>query len=219
MKTTRTNRLGWLAFISMMGALGNALFFLSTLFSVGQISIDASHLGTMVAAIFGGPLTGLIVGIIVGIGPGIWFGPLGGLGFLGFVGLPLGKGLTGFFLGLIADRIRIHGRNAKSLLTIGAVALGFVPESLFTIYFFQVLVKMYIPAMADFTLPILLAILPKSWLEIIILGGIMGALVSNKGVLSFFVKVMPWRAKQLNFYPITNATSAPKATSAPEADA
>ncbi|RLF11301.1 MAG: hypothetical protein DRJ62_03895, partial [Thermoprotei archaeon] len=65
------------ALIGLMGALGNALFAISTPLLqwtsgfVG-ISIDLSHIGTLMAAIFGGPLAGFLTGFIAGVLPGVW---------------------------------------------------------------------------------------------------------------------------------------------------
>ncbi|MEM3609120.1 MAG: hypothetical protein QXV87_02080, partial [Candidatus Bathyarchaeia archaeon] len=73
-----------------MAALGNVMFIVSqTIFKTTQIALDLSHIGTLIAAVYGGPLTGFVAGLLVGIGPGIYFGYFGGsLGLLGAFGLP-----------------------------------------------------------------------------------------------------------------------------------
>jgi riboflavin transporter FmnP len=67
-----------IAFISLMGTLGNLLFIISNY--IGQrapgVSIDLSHIPTFIASLYGGPLLGFLTGMFVGILPGIQYGPL-----------------------------------------------------------------------------------------------------------------------------------------------
>jgi len=56
-----------LALASMIGALGNVLFLVSQTVKFGgeQVVLDLSHIGTLVAALYGGPTAGLLAGILV----------------------------------------------------------------------------------------------------------------------------------------------------------
>ncbi len=176
-----------LIFTVMMGALGNVLFMLSqTVLSWSQIALDISHIGTLIAAIYGGPLTGLIAGTLVGLGPGLYFGYIGGsLGLLGLVGLPAGKALTGIFVGLLTRWLKINKRRVSSLTVIPTVLIGYIPECIFTVFFFQVLVAIFLPFAAQFLIPLLVPILVKAWIEIGIMSFFMAALIGNKGFSDF----------------------------------
>lgn len=183
-----------LAFSAMMGALGNILFFISqALFKWGQVALDFSHIGTLIAAVYGGPKLGMLVGLLVGIGTGIYFGFIGGaLGFLGLLGLPIGKAMTGISVGALARWLRVGLREGSSItvkgssiITIITVLLGFVPECIFIIFFFKVLVVLFLPAVAGYLLAFLTPILIKAWIEIIVMAFYMGALVGNNGFSNF----------------------------------
>lgn len=178
-----------LVFVAMMGALGNGLFVVSqTIFAWGQVALDLSHVGTLMAAIYGGPLMGLLTGVLVGIGPGIYFGyltPTGGLGFLGFLALPIGKAIAGVTTGALAKGFGIDKRRGASLIAILAVVLGYVPECIFTIFFFWSL---------EMT-GLLVFILPKAWLEMVFMGFYMGALVGNTGFSNFAKQYFPTKPK------------------------
>jgi len=60
-------------------------------------------------------------------------------------------------------------------MAILAVVLGYVPECIFTIFFFWALEMAWL----------LVFILPKAWLEIVFMGFYMGALVGNEGFSNF----------------------------------
>ena len=115
----------------MMGALGNVLFAISYL--TGQvapgIALDFSLIAVLIAGFFGGPKAGLITGLIAGIVPGVMFGPAGTGGWLGLIGLPIGKGLTGLTSGLISTRLDLH-KPRKSLLGIPLTLASYIPEGL-----------------------------------------------------------------------------------------
>ena len=170
-----------------MGGLGNALFVLSQLvFNLGQIKLDLSHVGTLVAALYAGPWVGLTTGLIVGIVPGMYFGYIGGsLGLLGLLGLPIGKAMTGFTVGALAKWLRIGERKQSSLIAILVVLVGYVPEFVFTILLFKALVPIFVPAAAEFLLAALTGILIKAWIEIFAMSFYMGATVGNNGFSNF----------------------------------
>ncbi|RLI31194.1 hypothetical protein DRO48_01425 [Candidatus Bathyarchaeota archaeon] len=175
-----------LALIASMGALGNALFILSqSMMRWGsQVALDLSHMGTLVAAVYGGPILGLLTGLVVGVGPGIYYGFMDSLGLLGLFGLPIGKAITGFSVGLIAKRLGVSGEGS-SLKAVLATLVGYVPECLYTIFFFKVLVAVFLPAIAGFLIAFLVPILIKAWIEMVLMSVYIGALVGNAGFTRF----------------------------------
>lgn len=171
------------AFIGMMGALSNILFLASvTVLNWGQVALDLSHMGTLIAGFFGGPLAGSAVGIIAGLGSGLYFGSASGLIWLFLPGFVVGKMLTGLTVGLISRSLRIMGRSRRGLLTIFSTLLGYVPECLFTVFFFIVVIPLFAPpAAAGFLVTLLVPILAKAWIEMGLMGFYMAALVGNQG--------------------------------------
>lgn len=174
------------AFIGMMGALSNILFLASiTVLNWGQVSLDLSHVGTLIAAFFAGPLAGLSVGVIAGLGTGLYFGSISGLIWLFLPGLIVGKALTGFTVGLLSKAFRLMEKRRKGLLTIVFTLAGYVPECLFTVLFFLVVIPAFAPpAAAAYLTPLLTPILVKAWIEMGIMGFYMAALVGNNGFTS-----------------------------------
>lgn len=177
-----------MAFTAMMVALANALSALSIgLTRIGQVGLDLSNLAAFIGAVYGGPLLGFLIGLLGGIVPGIHFGPLGGLAWLGLIGLPLGKSLTGLTTGILYRYVNSNRRANTSLLTIPVVLLGYVPECLFTIFFFLTLVPYFLGPLPWLTLGLLISILVKAWTEIALMSVFMAALTGNVG-FSTFVK-------------------------------
>jgi len=181
---------GWdsraVAFTAMMVALGNGLSALSIgLAKVGQIGLDLSHVATFIAAIYGGPVLGFLTGLLGGIVPGIHFGPLGGLAWLGLIGLPIGKSLTGFTTGGLYRLLKVSRRTKPSLLTIPVVLAGYVPECLFTVFFFLALVPRFLGPLPWLTVSVLISILVKAWIEIAFMSAFMGALTGSAGFTTF----------------------------------
>ncbi|MDH7477706.1 MAG: hypothetical protein QHH17_04915 [Candidatus Bathyarchaeota archaeon] len=185
-------------FVAIMAALGNVMFIISqTIFKTTQIALDLSHIGTLIAAVYGGPWIGLLTGLIVGIGPGLYFGYLGGsLGLLGVIGLPLGKALTGLTVGYLARFLKSTGVKYPSWSVTLATLVGYLPECIFTLFYFESLVVILLPEVAENFImwfgsmhALVLSILAKAWVEIILLGIFMGALVGNNGFNDFVNKV------------------------------
>ena len=182
-----------ITFIAMMSALGLALSALSLniapiLSSVGQggAALDLSHIATFVAAIFGGPYVGALVGFIGGIYAGYYFGYiLGSLGLLSLIGVPFGKALTGLTVGFLYNKLRIGNRKNPSLLTTVTVLISYVPECIFTIIYFLYIVTLVYGYAMSFMIPI---VIPKAWIEIIVISVMMGALVGNAGFREFMLK-------------------------------
>ncbi|RLF10868.1 MAG: hypothetical protein DRJ98_05075 [Thermoprotei archaeon] len=181
------------AFIGMMGALSNALFVVSiTVFNWGQVALDLSHMGTLIASMYGGPAAGLIVGAIAGLGGGLYFGSMSGLTTLYLPGFVVGKALTGFTVGLLSRAFNLMNRNRKALLALIFTLIGYVPECLFTIAFFLVLIPAFAPPpVAGYLVPLLVPILTKAWIEMTIMGFYMAALVGNQGFTHLVSRLWP----------------------------
>jgi hypothetical protein len=174
-----------------MVAMANVLSAVSIgLTRVGQVGLDFSNIATFVAAIYGGPYLGLLVGFFGGVVSGVNFGPLGGLGWLGLIGLPLGKALTGFTTGALCRAFHIDQRPKRSLLTVPLVLAGYVPEFLFTIFFFITLVPYFLGPAPWLTAGVLISILVKAWLEISVMAAFMGALTGNLGFTNFITSIL-----------------------------
>ncbi len=183
-----------ISFIAMMGALGNTLSVVSIgLTKAGQVGLDLSHVATFIAAIYGGPYIGFLTGLIGGFSAGIYFGPLSGLAWLGLIGLPFGKALTGLTTGFLYKMLKVNQTSHPSLSTIPIVLLGFVPECLFTIFYFTVLVPYFFEWIS---IPLLITILVKAWSEIAVMSALMGALSGNDGFRNFMNKFLAVRKSQ-----------------------
>lgn len=172
-----------ISFVVMMGALGNILFLIS--YYVGPIApgvaMDFSIIGAFIAGIFGGPIIGFVSGLFVGILPGIYFGPLGQGSWLGLIGLPIGKALTGLTSGLITKGLNLGEK--QSSLTIPVVLVSYVPECFFTIAYFLFLMPYFIGGGGGML--ILTFVLPKAWAEVIITSFLIAALAGNVGFKDF----------------------------------
>lgn len=168
-----------------------------TIFKTTQIALDLSHMGTLIAAFYGGPIMGFLTGFIVGIGPGLYFGYIGGsLGLLGAIGLPIGKALMGLTAGYLAKLFNIGNTKYSSWKAVLATLLGYLPECVFTIFYFEVLVALLLPDVAAFFVSIfgslhvlVFSILAKAWVEIILLGIFMGTLLGNNGFNDFIDRI------------------------------
>lgn len=187
-----------IVFLALMAALGNVMFIVSqTIFKTTQIALDLSHIGTLIAAVYGGPLAGLVAGLLVGIGPGIYFGYIGGsLGLLGAVSLPIGKAMTGVTVGYLAKMLKVENSKYSSLKMTLTTLVGYLPECIYTLFFFEVLVTVLLSDVAAFFTSIFgslrvlaLSILAKAWIEMALLGFFMGALVGNNGFNDFVSRV------------------------------
>jgi LytS/YehU family sensor histidine kinase len=187
-----------IVFVALMGALGNVMFVVSqTFFKASQIALDLSHIGTFVAAVYGGPWIGFLTGLIVGIGPGLNFGYFGGsLGLLGLIGLPVGKALTGLTVGYITKFLKLQNAKRSAWKVSLATLVGYVPECIFTVVYFEWLVVILLPDVAaSFTLYfgsihlLVLSVLAKAWVEIALLSIFMGTLVGNNGFNDFVTRV------------------------------
>jgi LytS/YehU family sensor histidine kinase len=184
------------AFIAMMSSLGLALSIITLnvgIFSVavpGQAAaaLDLSHIATFVAAIFGGPLVGGLVGFIGGLYAGYYFGyVVGSLGLLSLIGTPFGKALTGVTSGFLYKKLNVGNRSRSAGFTIPVVLVSYVPECVFTIFYFLYVVMWATGSAWWFMLPL---VIPKAWIEITIMSLIMAALVGNNGFKEFMVRFL-----------------------------
>jgi len=173
-----------IAFISLMGALANVLFLMS--YHLGPITpgvaLDLSLLTVFIAALYGGPAMGFVTGLFAGVFPGIYFGPLGTGSWLGLIGLPIGKALTGLTAGLLYKGLDVDQKPRKSFLTVPLVLVSYVPECLFTVAYFVSLLPYFIGGGG---IGILAFVLPKAWAEIIFMSFFMAALMGNHGFSTF----------------------------------
>jgi LytS/YehU family sensor histidine kinase len=183
-----------IAFIATMSALGASLSLISlhmapiTIVVPGQggAALDLSHLGTFVAAVFGGPYLGAIVGFLSGIYAGYYFGyVIGSLGVLSLIGVPFGKALTGFTAGFLYKKLKIHKSSRPSTLTIPILLISYIPECIYTIIYFLFLVQIVYGGGMGFMIPI---VIPKAWIEVAIMSLLMGMLVGNAGFKEFILR-------------------------------
>lgn len=172
-----------IAFVVTMAALGNVLSFIPIgLSRVGQVGFDLSLVTTFVVAFYGGPFLGFLTGFAGGLTAGVLFGPLGGLSWLGLIGLPVGKSLTGLAAGALFKGLNVGRKTRPSMLTIPLVLVAYVPEFMFTVFFFLVLVP---PVLGWLNLGLLVSIEVKAWMEIAVMSVLMGALVGNSGFSAY----------------------------------
>jgi LytS/YehU family sensor histidine kinase len=174
-----------IAFVLMMGALGNVLFIISSLAGniSSEIALDFSLIAALIAGFYGGPTVGFASGILAGLLPGIRFGPMGGGAWLGLIGLPLGKALTGLAAGLISKGVKLGEKPRSSLFGIPATLLAYVPEAIFTYAYFSYLMPLFIGQ--TFGTAVIIAVLLKATAEVIIMSVIISALLGNKGFNDF----------------------------------
>jgi riboflavin transporter FmnP len=172
------------SFVLMMGVLGNLLFTIS--YYTGNyapgIAVDFSLVAVFIAGFYGGPISGFFSGLFAGLLPGIMFGPMGMGSWLGLIGLPFGKGLTGLTAGIFAKGFGL-GKGAKSsILAVPATLLSYVPECLYTYAYFAYLMPVLLGSGGSF---IFFIILPKSLAEVTIMSFLMAALIGNNGFNNF----------------------------------
>jgi hypothetical protein len=174
-----------ISFTIMMGVLGNVLFAIS--YFTGNlapgIGLDFSLLTVFISGLYGGPLTGFITGLFVGIFPGIMFGPMGMGSWLGLFGLPIGKGLTGFTIGVISKYLKIKEKSHSSVLSVISTLAAYIPECLFTYAYFAYLMPFFLGSGGPGIF--LLYILPKALSEVAVMSFLIAALIGNRGFNEF----------------------------------
>jgi riboflavin transporter FmnP len=174
-----------ISFALMMGALGNVLFAISSYLGpiAPGIALDFSLISALIAGFYGGPTLGFVTGLLSGVLPGIVFGPLGSGSWLGLIGLPLGKALSGLTAGLIARGLSLGQKPRSSLLGIPATLLAYVPEAIFTYVYFSFLLPFFLGGALP--VAVIVTILIKAAGEVIIMSVIIAALMGNKGFNDF----------------------------------
>jgi LytS/YehU family sensor histidine kinase len=178
------------SFIAIMSSLGTVLsgisLYVAPILSAtgaGGAALDLSHVATFIAAAYGGPVIGAIVGFLSGIYAGYYFGyVLGSLGLLSLVGVPIGKALTGFVAGFLFKKLKVHTSSRPSINTVPLVLVSYVPESLYTVCYFLYLVPLIYKFSMSFMIPI---VIPKGWIEILVMSLLMGSLAGNAGFREF----------------------------------
>jgi len=189
------------AFVAILSALGIVLSLISLnvaplLSAVGQggAALDLSHIATFVAAFFGGPYIGALVGFLSGIYAGYYFGyVLGTLGLLSVIGVPIGKAMTGLLAGFLYRKLGLSNGSRRSAWALPMTLLAYVPESIYTVLYFLFVVQLVgIPTMA-FMIPL---VIPKGWIEILVMSLLMGALAGNTGFRDFIGRIFYFQANK-----------------------
>jgi LytS/YehU family sensor histidine kinase len=187
------------AFVAILSAFGTTLSLISlnvapVLTAVGQggAALDLSHIATFVAAFFGGPYIGALVGFLSGIYAGYYFGyVMGTLGLLSVIGVPLGKALTGLLAGFLYRRSGLGTGSRRASWALPLTLLSYVPESVYTAAYFLFIVQIFgIQAMA-FMIPL---VIPKAWIEILVMSVLMAALAGNVGFREFINRFLYFQA-------------------------
>jgi thiamine transporter ThiT len=189
-KTMTKPRSKSVALVGIMGALGNVLAVISISIGVlpsptaSGVTWDFSNLAVAIVALYAGWRLGWFTGLVAGFIPGIMYGfVVGQLGFIGVLGIMFGKGLTGFTIGLLGGVS--HIRKRSSLLAIPTVLIGYIPEFVFTVFFFVTMLPFFIAGAAFWAPLMVLPIAIKAWAEMIIISFFMGALIGNRGFSNF----------------------------------
>jgi hypothetical protein len=154
------------------GIMGNVLALLSSMLTPmqPQVCFDFSHLATFMIAIAFGPGYGFLAGTIASIQPyfhyAVWgiYGPFFGLAII------FGKAMTGFFCGLLRDKMP----------TYLAISIAYIPESIFTLGF-SLLMRMFLPA-DTMSWEIINGILMEGWVEVFIFALVIDNIVRRKVV-------------------------------------
>jgi LytS/YehU family sensor histidine kinase len=190
MKSVNTKQTSFVAIMSALGLLLSAISLNAAplLGTVGQsgAALDLSHIATFIAAIFGGPYVGTIVGFLSGIYAGYYFGyVMGSLGVLSLIGVPFGKALTGLTAGFLYKKLKINNSSRSSTVTIPITLISYIPECIYTIFYFLYIVIYVVGKPMSLMIPI---VIPKAWIEITIMSLLMGALVGNVGFKEFILR-------------------------------
>ena len=152
------------------GILGNLLALLSSMLTPmhTQVSFDFSHLATFMVALTLGPVYGLITGAIAAIQPYIQYAVMGIYGPFFGLAIIIGKAMTGFFCGLLRNRM-------PSFL---AVNLSYIPECLFTLGF-VLSMRIFLPP-GSMSWEIIKGILTEGWVEVLIFSFVIDNVLRQK---------------------------------------
>jgi hypothetical protein len=103
---------------------------------------------------------------------------MGGFAWLGLIGLPLGKALTGLTTGVLCRLLKVNQRSHPSILVVPLVLIGYIPECLFTAFFFLALIPHFF---GWASVGMLITILVKAWIEVGVMSIFMGVITGNSG--------------------------------------
>lgn len=185
-----------LTLVASMGAVGNVLGVLAILIGriptpgVAQVALDFSSVAVVIVAIFAGWRLGALTGLIAGVGPMILFGYVYGSTGLITVLLPVGKALTGFFVGIIAQLVGSN-RKIRPPYVLGAILIGFIPEAVLTWFYFVNLVPFFVQGASFWAPALALPVLVKAWAEMTIIAFLTIALIRNAGFRSILGRLVP----------------------------
>jgi hypothetical protein len=155
----------------LAGLLGNLLAFLSSLLTPlnPQVSFDFSHLATFAIAITFGPLYGALAAAIASIYPYINLAVFGIYGPFAGLAIIFGKTMTGFFCGLLRGRMP----------TFLAINISYIPESLFTLGFLQLMSAVLPPGTLTWH-AIIVGVIIEGWVEVIMFSFIIDTVVRRR---------------------------------------
>lgn len=185
-----------LTLVASMGAVGNVLGVLAILVGriptpgVAQVALDFSSLAIVIVAIFAGWRLGALTGLIAGIGPMILFGYVYGSTGLITILLPVGKALTGLFVGLIASA-EGSGRKLRPPYVLGAIWAGYVPEAILTWFYFVNLVPFFVQGGSYWAPALAIPVEIKAWFEMTVIAFLTLALIRNAAFRSFVGRIVP----------------------------
>jgi LytS/YehU family sensor histidine kinase len=196
------------AFIAIMSAMGTLLSGLSlniapllSAAGAGGAALDLSHVATFIAAFLGGPYVGAIVGCMSGIYAGYYFGyVMGTLGLLSLIGMPIGKAMTGLLAGFLYKKLKTNESHRSSVWAVPLTLLSYVPEALYTAFYFAYIVLWIYGFSLGFMIPI---VMPKAWIEILVMGIIMSVLTSRTSFKEFaqtFIQLKPKGQEETKVY-------------------
>ncbi len=152
------------------GILGNLLSFLSSLLTPmqPQVSFDFSHLATFITAIAFGPFYGMLAGAIGSIYPYMHYAVFGIYGPFFGLAIIFGKTMTGLICGLLRNKMPVFL----------AVNVSYIPESLFTLGFAQLMISFLPAGLMD--AKIISGIIVEGWVEVIIFSFLIDTVMRQK---------------------------------------
>jgi hypothetical protein len=184
-----------LTFIALMAAMGNVLSFISIQLSnmptipIGPVQVslalDLSHVATFIAALVGGPIVGGLTGLIGGMVAAFQFGFSQGNLITGF-GLPLGKALTGLSAGFLFSKVDVDVASWRSVIV---TVISYIPEAILTLVLFIYLMPLYLFFPVSVATSIVIPIVVKGFIEMIVMGILVGLINRNPGFRSYKASV------------------------------
>jgi LytS/YehU family sensor histidine kinase len=177
------------AFVALMGALGNLLSWLSMMvgplvpsiplgiYSI-SVALDFSLLTTFMAAFYGGSTIGGLTGLVGGLAAAYELGFSQG-NIINGLGIPVGKALTGITAGFVMQLLRLQEKR-KQVLTIASTLLSYIPEGIYTVFLLLIVVPFVFETPIFILIPIVGSILIKASIEMFTEGVILALLNERK---------------------------------------